>query len=56
MQARRIAIFWPAARAMANYSPSDFDTALNVLADIAQSLADHCATRAHPKEVAIFVE
>jgi hypothetical protein len=41
---------------MANAASSDFETALNVLADVANLLADRQATRDNPKEVAILVE
>lgn len=54
--ARRIAILWPSTRAMASSASADFETALNVLADVASSLADPRATRDNPKEVAVLVE
>jgi hypothetical protein len=54
--ARRIAMLWPSTRAMANSASSDFEIALNVLADVASSLADHRGTRDEPKEVVVFVE
>jgi hypothetical protein len=55
-EARSIAILWPGARAMASSAPDDFEIALNVLADVAGSLADPQATCDHPKAVAILVE
>lgn len=54
--ARRIAILWPNTRAMASFASSDFEAALNVLADVANLLADPRATRDNPKEVAVLVE
>jgi hypothetical protein len=54
--ARRIAILWPRTRGMANSSPTDFETALNVLADVANSLTDPRAACDNPKEIAILVE
>jgi hypothetical protein len=54
--ARRIAILWPKARSMAGSAPADFETAVNVLADVANSLADQRATNDNPKEIAILVE
>lgn len=55
-ESRRIAILWPGASAMANTASSDFETALNVLADVANLLADRQATRDNPKEVVVLVE
>ena len=54
--ARRIAILWPSTRVMANSASDDFEIALNVLADVANSLADPLVTRDNPKEVAVLVE
>jgi len=54
--ARRIAIIWPNTRAMACSASSDFETALYVLADVANLLADPRATRDDPKEIAVLVE
>jgi hypothetical protein len=54
--ARRIAILWPNARVMADAAPSDFEMALNVLADVASLLADPRATVDKPKEVTVLVE
>lgn len=54
--ARRIAILWTNTRIMASSASSDFETALNVLSDIANLLADRRATRDNPKEVAVLVE
>jgi hypothetical protein len=54
--ARRIAILWPNAQAMASSASSDFDVVLNVLADIVSSLADPRMTRNRPKEVTVMVE
>jgi Barstar (barnase inhibitor) len=53
--ARRIVILWPGARAMANSAPADFETAVNVLDDIANALSDPGATIGDPKEVAVLV-
>jgi hypothetical protein len=41
---------------MAGSAPADFETALEVLADVAKSLADPRATCEHPKEIAVLVE
>jgi hypothetical protein len=41
---------------MAGSAPADFETAVNVLADVANSLADPRATNDNPKEIAILVE
>jgi hypothetical protein len=54
--ARRIAILWPSTQAMAVSAPSDFETAMNVLADVASSLADPELTCETPKEVVVLVE
>lgn len=54
--ARRIAIVWQGTRAMANSATSDFETALDVLADVGSLLADPHATDGTPKELAILVE
>ena len=54
--ARRIAILWSGTRGMAISAPNDFDIALNVLADVANSLADTRATRNKPKEIAVLHE
>lgn len=54
--ARRIAILWPSTRAMASGDPPDFETALNILADIADSLADPRPTRDERKDVAVMIE
>lgn len=54
--ARRILILWPSARAMESSASSDFETALNVLSDVANLLGDRQATRDNPKEVAVLVE
>lgn len=53
--ARRIAIIWPSTHQMAKGAPLEFNAALNVLEDVAHSLADPQATRDHSKEVAILV-
>lgn len=52
----RIAIFWPGARAFQDTAPSDFEMALNVLADVSNLLADRQATLGSPKVVAVVVE
>jgi hypothetical protein len=54
--ARRLAILWPNTRAMASVASSDFEIALDVLAAVANSLADPRATRDKPKEVVVVVE
>lgn len=54
--ARRILILWPSTRAIATAASADFEMALNVLEDVASSLADPRATRDSPKEVAVLVE
>jgi len=54
--ARRIAIVWQGTRAMATSASRDFETALDVLADVARLLADPQATCGTTKEVAILVE
>jgi hypothetical protein len=53
--AQRIAILWPNAETMGSRAPSDFETALGMLADLATSLADTSATRGKPKELAVIV-
>jgi hypothetical protein len=54
--ARKIAILWPGARSTAGSASSEFEIALNVLADVASLLADPLATQGGTKEVAIVVE
>ena len=54
--AQRIAILWPSTNAMASSAPSDFDLALQVLADVVTTLADPQATCGNPKQVALIVE
>lgn len=53
---RRIAILWLGTRGMEIEAPADFEIALNILADIANSLLDPRATRENPKEIAFLVE
>lgn len=53
---QRIVIIWQGTRTMATSATSDFDTALNVLADVASLLADPEATGGATKEIAILVE
>lgn len=53
---RRIAILWLGTRGMATAAPADFEIAVNVLADVANSLLDPRATRDNPKEIAVLVE
>ena len=55
-ESRRIAILWPGAVGMARTSAADFDRAMQVLADLVESLADPVATQGNPKTVAILVE
>lgn len=54
--ARRIAILWAGTHAMAVAAEADFEIALNILADVANLLADPRATRGNTKEVAVLVE
>lgn len=54
--AQRIAILWSNAEVMANSALSDFEIALSVLTDIANSLADPESTSNSPKEVALLIE
>jgi barstar (barnase inhibitor) len=54
--ARRIAILWPGARAMATSASEDFETVLSVLADVSSALADPVATCDRPKEIMMLVE
>jgi len=56
LAARRIAILWPNTRVMAHSASDDFEIAVNVLADVASSLADPGPTLHTPKEVAVIVE
>lgn len=56
LPARRIAILWPGTRGMASRAADDFEMALNVLADVANLLADPRATVGKPKNVAVLVE
>lgn len=51
-----IAILWPGAGAMASSASADFEIALDVLADISNSLADRRLTCGNTKEVAALVE
>jgi hypothetical protein len=53
---RRIAIIWQGTHTMATSATSDFETALEVLADVASLLADPRATNGSTKELAILVE
>ncbi len=53
---QRIAILWPNARTMASAALPDFETAVNVLTDVATLLADPRATKGNPKEVTVIVE
>lgn len=53
---QRIAILWPNARAMASAASPDFEMALNVLTDVATSLANPHATRGKPKELTVIIE
>jgi hypothetical protein len=53
--ARRIAIVWPGTRAMESSAPSELETALSVLADVASTLSDPRATLDRPKEVVVLV-
>ena len=52
----RIAVVWQGTGAMAASAASDFDTALNVLADVATLLGDQRATGGGSKEIVILVE
>ncbi len=52
----RVAILWPNARTMASTAALDFEMALNVLADVANLLANPRATIGKPKEVTVVVE
>jgi len=54
--ARRIAIIWQGTRTMATSVGSDFETALGVLTDVANLLANAQATLDTTKELAILVE
>lgn len=54
--AKRIVIVWPGTGDIADSATAEFELALNVLADVASSLADPQATRDGPKEVAVLVE
>lgn len=53
---QRIAILWPNTRAMASLAATEFETALSVLTDVADSLANARATCYNQKAVAVFVE
>jgi len=55
-ESRRIAILWPGAHEMANSAATDFETAIQMLASVANVLANSEATLGNPKEVAILVE
>jgi len=54
--AQRIAILWLGTQTMATSAPKDLETALDVLADVANLLADPEATVNTPKEIAGVVE
>jgi hypothetical protein len=53
---QRIAILWPSTSNMATSAASDFALAMQLLADVATTLADPQATCGKPKQVAIVVE
>jgi hypothetical protein len=54
--APRIAIVWPNTAAMAAGAGSDFEIALQVLADVANSLGDSGLTCGSSKEVVVLVD
>jgi len=54
--AQRIAIVWQGTFTMASAASDDFQTAVDVLSEVAGLLADRNATRGATKEVAILVE
>jgi len=51
----RIIIIWTNSSAMEQLAPRDFELALKVFEDVAQSLADPVATNGEPKEVRVLV-
>ncbi len=51
----RVLIIWPNSAEMAKSSARDFEMALNVLKDVAVSLADREITNGHPKEIRVIV-
>jgi hypothetical protein len=54
--ARRIAILWSNTTVMASSASSDFQIAVGVLADVANSLPDPRMTQGAPKKVVVLVE
>jgi Barstar (barnase inhibitor) len=51
----RVVILWPDASEMAEDSPREYATAIDVLSGSARNLADPNATVGHPTEVCIYV-
>jgi hypothetical protein len=56
LDADRVVIMWPNSATMFRAATADYKMALNVLADVAASLADPSATSGKPKAVLIYVE
>lgn len=54
LASERLLIVWPNADAM-NQSPADLRTALRVLSDVAEMLADVNATNGRPKTLTVYV-
>jgi hypothetical protein len=55
LEAKQIVIVWPDSSVMSKAVPSDFETALSVLADVAESLSNPDFTNGNPKNVCIYV-
>ncbi|NJP99981.1 barstar family protein [Streptomyces zingiberis] len=51
----RVVIVWPDAASFAEASPEEFRTALDVLADVAETLSDERATVGRPTELCVYI-
>jgi len=51
----RVVIIWPQSRVMAEAAPADFEIAISVWEDLANSLNDKEATVGRPKEVCVVL-
>lgn len=55
IDADRVIIIWPNSAAMCSASRTDYELALNVLRDVATSLADPLSTNGKPKVISVYV-
>jgi hypothetical protein len=53
--AHQVVILWPDSSPLKDATPRDFDVALSVLRDVADSLADPAATVGKPVDVCVYV-